>query len=75
MPTDSEISVFEDRAQQGEWRVEYIDEDGGCYVTIFAGPAAEKRARDYHDALKAGMLNAHTGTLKLLSNSPGTAPN
>jgi hypothetical protein len=25
-------------------RVEYQDGGGGCYVTIFAGPAAEQRA-------------------------------
>ena len=37
----------------GEWRVEYFDDDGGCYVAIFAGPAAEQRARDYRDALSA----------------------
>jgi hypothetical protein len=28
----------------------------GCYVTIFAGPAAERRARDYFNALKTGIL-------------------
>jgi hypothetical protein len=47
------ISVFEDRKEEGVWRVEYFDEDGGCYVTIFAGPGAERRARDYGEALKA----------------------
>src|SRR3954454_21578170 len=36
-----EVSVNEDRFGTGEWRVEYFDDDGGCYVTIFAGPAAE----------------------------------
>ena len=38
----------------GEWRVEYFDDDGGSYVAIFAGPAAEQRARDYRDARSAG---------------------
>ena len=61
MPVEFEISVFQDRKQAGEWRVEYFDEDGGCYVTIFAGPGAEKRARDYGDALKAGVLKAGYG--------------
>src|SRR3954451_7000970 len=42
-----EVSVNEDRFGTGEWRVEYFDDDGGCYITIFAGPAAERRARDY----------------------------
>jgi len=36
------------RGQAGasEWRVEYVGEDGGCFVSIFAGPRAEERARD-----------------------------
>ena len=51
-----EVSVNEDRYGTGEWRVEYFDDDGGCYVTIFAGPAAERRARDYFISLKSGRL-------------------
>ena len=54
------IAAFEDRREAGEWRVEYFDDDGGCYVTIFAGPEAEMRARDYADALKAGVLKRVT---------------
>jgi alcohol dehydrogenase (cytochrome c) len=38
MPSESEISAFEDREEDGEWRVEYFDDDGGCYVAVFAGP-------------------------------------
>src|SRR3954466_15181339 len=45
-----EVSVNEDRFGTGEWRVEYFDDDGGCYITIFAGPAAERRARDYYNS-------------------------
>jgi hypothetical protein len=56
LTTSSEIKVFEDRIVSGEWRVEYFDDDGGCYVAIFAGPAAEQRARDYRDALTARLL-------------------
>jgi hypothetical protein len=56
MPLDSEIKVFADRFGRPEWRVEYTDDDGTCYVRIFAGPDAERRARDYHAALKSGML-------------------
>jgi hypothetical protein len=56
MPIQSEIKVFEDRIVSGEWRVEYFDDDGGCYVAIFAGPAAEQRARDYGAALSARLL-------------------
>jgi hypothetical protein len=59
MPIESEIKVFEDRIVSGEWRVEYFDGDGGCYVAIFAGPAAERRAKDYGDALTTGRLPRH----------------
>jgi hypothetical protein len=50
------VSVQEDRDVIGDWRVEYFDTDGGCYVTMFAGPKAEKRARDYFEALRFGRL-------------------
>jgi hypothetical protein len=56
-----EVSVHKDRAGTGEWRVEYFDDDGGCYVTVFAGPKAERRARDYFDALKFGRLRTVRG--------------
>jgi hypothetical protein len=36
------MSVNEDRHGASEWRVEYFDDDGGCYVTIFAGPVARE---------------------------------
>jgi hypothetical protein len=52
-----EVNLAEDRDEPGEWRVEYFDEDGACYVTIFAGPRAEPRARAYFEALKSGQLN------------------
>jgi hypothetical protein len=55
-PFHGEVSVNEDRHGSGEWRVEYFDDDGGCYVTIFAGPASERRARDYFVSLKSGRL-------------------
>ena len=56
-PFHQQVSVIEDR-DSGDWRVEYFDDDGACYVTMFAGPKAEKRARDYFDALKFGRLRA-----------------
>jgi len=40
-PFQREVSVHEDRYGRGEWHVSYFDDDGGCYVTVFAGPAAE----------------------------------
>ena len=64
MKLESNITVFEDRGVSGQWRVEYVDEDGGCYVTIFAGPAAEHRAREYQQALVTGRLS---------TNKPGRA--
>jgi len=39
----------EDRRHPGEWHVEAIDwpNDGRVFVTIFTGPCAEERAREY----------------------------
>jgi hypothetical protein len=51
----AEVSLAEDRDQPGEWCVEYFQKADG-YVTIFAGPIAEQRARDYFMALKTGQL-------------------
>jgi hypothetical protein len=51
------VWLLEDRDAPGDWRVEYQDDDGGCYVTIFSGPAAEQRARGYFQALKEGRLS------------------
>jgi hypothetical protein len=56
-----EVSVNEDRTGTGDWRVEYFDDDGACYITVFAGPKAEQRARDYFQALKFGRLRAVRG--------------
>jgi hypothetical protein len=57
-PFYQQVTVIEDRDGTEEWRVEYFDDDGGCYVTVFAGPKAEKRARDYFEALKFGRVRA-----------------
>jgi hypothetical protein len=50
---DWEIS--EDKDYPGNWHVDAIDfvNEGSCYVTIFSGPDAENRAREY-----AGWLNS-----------------
>jgi hypothetical protein len=32
-----------------DWRVEWIDDDGGCELAIFAGPKAPERAIRYAD--------------------------
>ena len=51
-----EIAVFPDRDMTGDWRVEYQDDDGGCYVVIFSGPDAERRARAYFEAARNGAI-------------------
>ena len=52
--------AFADRDENGDWRVEYFDADGGCYVTIFSGPRAEERAQAYTDALISDVLDPIT---------------
>jgi hypothetical protein len=52
----ADVWLLEDRHTRGGWRVEWQDDDGGCYVTIFSGPAAERRAREYYEALQAKRL-------------------
>ena len=41
--------VFEDRVSPGDWRVEWIDDDGAIEVAIFSGPNARDRALRYAD--------------------------
>ncbi len=43
--------VVESKGFIGEWRVEATnhDGDGEIYVTIFSGPLAKERAREYAD--------------------------
>jgi hypothetical protein len=42
-----EYEAFQDRQHPEDWRVETTDEDGGCYVNIFSGPEARRRAEEY----------------------------
>jgi hypothetical protein len=46
-----EYEVVKDSTLMDAWRVEAIDvkQDGEVYVTIFSGPDAEERAREYAD--------------------------
>ncbi len=57
------VAIFEDRYRSGEWRVEYFDDDACCYVTVFAGTEAERRARQYFSALKGGQLSTIRETI------------
>ena len=41
--------VFEDRLYPDDWRVEWVDDDGGVELAIFAGPNARERALRYAD--------------------------
>lgn len=44
-----EYNIAPDRLWHDSWRVEAIDRDGDgqVHVTIFSGPQAEQRAREY----------------------------
>lgn len=39
--------AFQDKLFAENWRVEAIGEDGECYVILFCGPDADKRAIEY----------------------------
>jgi len=41
--------VFEDRLYPDDWRVEWVDDDCGVELAIFAGPNARERAIKYAD--------------------------
>ena len=48
-PTAEPAIVFADQLYPGDWRVEWIDDDGNVEVAIFAGPRAHERAIRYAD--------------------------
>jgi hypothetical protein len=66
----AEVSVNEDRDGTGEWRVEYFDKHGGCYVTIFAGPEAALRARAYFPSAQGQVTEDHSRVCNALSEAP-----
>ena len=39
--------VAQSHGVQDEWRVEAVDDDGAIHVTLFSGPQAQPRAREY----------------------------
>jgi hypothetical protein len=51
-----QVTVIEDHSRNGHWYVEYFDADGAPYVTICAGPEAERRARDYLRGRREGAI-------------------
>ena len=50
------VVLHEDRDRNGEWLVSYQDDDRAIYLTVFSGPEAQQRARDYFAALKGGGI-------------------
>jgi hypothetical protein len=40
------------------------------YITIFAGQAAEPRARDYYDAIERGTLNTRIADAQVVTAKP-----
>jgi hypothetical protein len=66
-----DLALSEDQAIPGEWLVEYFDDDGGDYVTIFSGQEAEARARDYRDALRERRLRTRIADAKLAQAAHG----
>ena len=47
--TAESAKVFEDRQCPGDWRVEWVDDDGAVEVAIFSCPNAKERALRYAD--------------------------
>ena len=58
-PQPRNLMLAEDVEHPDLWRVEWFDNDGRAYITVFAGPSAGERARDYHDAIKDRRLLSH----------------
>ena len=48
-PAAEPAIVSADRLYPGDWRVEWINDEGGIEVAIFAGPNARERAFRYAD--------------------------
>jgi hypothetical protein len=53
-----DLSISRDPVIASRWRVEWLDNEGAVYITIFAGPSAEERARDFREAVADGRLSA-----------------
>jgi hypothetical protein len=60
------LSLAAELELEGAWRVEYFESDGAGYITIFAGQAAELRARDYYDAIERGVLKTRIADAQIV---------
>jgi len=53
-----QIEVFADKQFPNDWHVEAIDtKTGDVFQTVFAGPNAEQRAKEYAAWQKSGQLS------------------
>lgn len=50
----TEYEAFADKTGTSDWRVEAFGSSGECYVAIFCGPCAQKRAENYARWMNAG---------------------
>jgi hypothetical protein len=53
------LMLAKDAEHPDLWRIEWFDSHGRAYITVFAGPSASERERDYRDAIKDGRLTSH----------------
>jgi hypothetical protein len=64
------LILAEDVEHPGLWRIEWFDSAGAVYITVFAGPSAGERARDYHDAIRDGRLRTHIARSSPMTGRP-----
>jgi hypothetical protein len=64
-PVYARLAFTKSAGGNGDWWVEYFDDDGGCYVTILSGPECEARARDYFHALKSKRLKTIRAVMRI----------
>ena len=49
-------TIFADRENTRDWRIEWFDDDGGCEVAIFSARGARERAICYADHHQYGAF-------------------
>ena len=54
---DNICTLVSDRDVEGAFRVEYIDDEGGCEVAIFSGPNALDRAIHFASAVEGSYYD------------------
>jgi hypothetical protein len=66
--------VFEDRQWRGDWRVEWMDDDGGARLLSFSGPNARERAIRYADRQVWQFGGGQPFTLPVIAVVLSTSP-